>query len=726
MRVFFYPLFFILFLLSFFLIEGEYRFYLFALWSFFLLFYSFFFEINQKIATKFSKLAIFLSLLFSLTLLFTSHLPISLEKFLFYLLSLAIFVFFSNLPKKYFDQKVFLYFLSAFSLIINFFVLFFIFSDPHSQLFPGMNLLVRTYGHNHYVAYLLLLMPIFWYQFLFTRDELFLSKKEIKFLTVILLFSSYLIIIFSLARLVFLISLIQLLLIFFFNKKYFLQSGKNSWARAISKTFIFIFLSVLLVFLFLSVPLNQKSKNICPLVFNQKELCEPLFKNDRFFYWQKAWLIFKTNPYFGSGLKTFNYSIRQFPIENHLFTSYAHNIFLHNLAETGLFVGGFFTFFIFYLFYRSFKLLASKNSQLITQFLYIAVTSSLLNALFDFDWHFFIIFSLTLIFLAMILNSQSLLNKENLVILKRENCLKIYFTLIFLISTFFAFSHFYANILYKKNNYDSLVKIFPYLNFQITNAINQDKLSLTNYQNLYVLYQYNPNFLYKFSLNKNISNNKKAELQIELSKIDPVLFIKNLDFERFSYREAQPLIDQTIAITKQYNFLNNVYFLDYWQQRNLAVQFFQFANEAYFDQNPQVATTLYKQAMLFNPFIMNDLRLAFIDDFDFNQVAIFFTLFQDFNPEDMGQYFYDYMNLYEQTLIYLFQNDRLDEFFVLSESMFKQQYNFSWFLWRDLITISKAPADKQRLVKVYEHFPDMTTWYDFLPEIEKIQTEFAK
>ncbi len=715
----FYPIFFLIFLLSFFLIEGEYKFYLFAVWSFFLIFYSRFLEIKKNLLAKSTKLAMMLSVFFALTVFFSSHLPLSLEKLAFYLLSLALFIFFQNLSKQFFSQKLFLYYLSVFSLILNFFVLFFTFSDPQSPIFPGMNLLVRTYGHNHYAAYLLLVVPVFWYQFLFAQDEQFLTKKEIKFLTVLLLLSSYLIMIFSLARLALTISLLQLLIIFLFNKKSFLHSSYNELAYVISKAFIFTFISVIAVFLFLSIPLNQKGENICPLIFSQKELCKPLFQNDRFFYWQRAWLIFRTQPFFGSGLKTFNYAIRQFLAENHLITSYAHNIFLHNLAETGFLTGGFFIFFICYLFVRGFKIRKVGGNQTLLSFLYLAAASSLVNALFDFDWHFFVIFSLTLIFLALILREQTsfLVDTKNQTRLKQNLSLKIYFGLIFLFAVFFALSHFLANTWYKKNNHEAVLKFFPYLNFQITNLINQGELSTSNYQSLYHFYQHDPNFLHKFSSSKDLQNSKRVELQIELSRIDPAFFIKNLDFEQFTYREAQPLIDQIITIVDQYQFLNNTYFFDYWQQRNLAVQIFRFANEAYSAKDPVAAATLYRQAMLFNPFVANDLRFTFFSDVDMAQAVTFLNAFKDFNAEAMGQNFYQYMDFYEQTLIYLFNNQRLDEFYVLAEAIFSQQANFSWFLWRDLLAISKTDQQKADLKKIHQRFQNMSTWGDFVQEL---------
>ena len=371
----FYPLFFLLVLLSIFLIEGEYRFYLFALWSVFLLCFSLIFS-NCK-ASKQVAFALVLSALFGGGLIFSRQIPLSIEKTTFYLVSLGIFIFFQTVQKENFKPKLFSYYLAILTLVLNILVLFFTFYKLSQDIFPGMNLLVRNYGHNHYAAFLLLVVPIFWWQLLYTKEQ----SKETRILMMVLLISSYILIIFSLARLVLLLSLIQLVIIFFTNKKAFVAYGNDELIKVLVKTFIFTLFSIGTVFVFLSLPLGKNGENICPLIFSQKEICKPLLENDRFIYWQKAWLVFKARPILGSGLKNFNFASRQFPLEDQQLTSYAHNIFLHNLAEGGLVLGGSFIFFVIFLFYRSFQMIM-KSEDVLDRFLWLAAISSFFNAMF--------------------------------------------------------------------------------------------------------------------------------------------------------------------------------------------------------------------------------------------------------------------------------------------------------------------------------------------------------
>ena len=187
----FYPLFFLLFILSVFLIEGEYKFCLFALWSAFLFLFSFIFP--KKIIDQKSFILILLVFLLSIFLiinvLFSSQIFLSIEKLLFYLVSLAMFVFFLTISREKFQLKLFFYYLSIITITLNIFVLFFTFFNLQPDIFPSMNFLVRSYGHNHYAAFLLLVVPVFWWQFLFNHGHLenWKNKREIEYLSILLL-----------------------------------------------------------------------------------------------------------------------------------------------------------------------------------------------------------------------------------------------------------------------------------------------------------------------------------------------------------------------------------------------------------------------------------------------------------------------------------------------------------------------------------------------------------
>lgn len=716
----FYPIFFLLFILSFFLIEGEYKFYLFSLWAIFFLFFNF--TLHEKmprhqgshlkdyVFPRHILFAFFLSGFFLLNVFLSTNIPLSMEKLLFYLVSLSSFVFFSLFARFDFKPKLFFYYLSILTLVLNVLVLLLNFHQEQQNLFSGMNLLVRSYGHNHYAAFLLLVVPVFWWQILFSkRNETKNDENSIVLFSAVLLISSYIVIILSLARLVLWVSLVQLCLIFITNKKVFLSLKISGFVLATAKILIFAFLSMGIFFLLLAVPLNQEGENLCPLIFNHKEMCESLLQNDRFVYWQKAWLIFTENPFFGVGLKNFNFASRKFFINNRQITSYAHNIFLHNMAEGGIITGGFFLFFIAYLFYKSFMVVRSDISSM-HKFLWLASLTSLLNAMFDFDWNFFIIFSLSLIYLAIILQPISVYKKA-----QNEKIVRSYFVVIAAVSLFFALSNAIVFVLNKKDRQDLIIRYFPYMNIQVKELLVEGRLNKEDFIKLYPIYKKNPDFLHAFAFSGGLDQKQKADLQIELANLSPFAFLKNIDFTEMDFVTAEKLAGKFIEIGQGQDYINNFDDFDYMDQRNIALEFVGFADQAYLLNDARLASGFYQKAFLLNEYILHNKKAAFLEDEDFVRASIFLKEFKDFDSRNMHQYWYSYMAFYKKTLLYLFQNNQMEDFFLLSEAMFDQQYNFSWFLWRDLIAVSKTPEEKERLKIIYEHFKDMTTWYDFLP-----------
>ena len=685
------------------------RFYLFALWSILIWFFAHRFLRTAKKTSRnhYTILTLFMALIFSLNIFFSTIPSLTLEKLLFYLVALALFIFFNLLPKEKFSLTTFFYYLALSSLVLNIFVLFFTFVEVPPNLFPSMNLLVRVFGHNYYVAYLLLVLPVFWWQFLFAVKQKFISQKEMRILSLILILSSYFILIFSLSRLSMLVGFLQLMLIFWLNRTAFINLLHNQFAFVVAQVFSIVLL--VLVALFLALPSFFAQRADCPLNFTYKEMCKPILKNDRFQYWQKAFWVWQTSPVFGTGLKTFGFSSRQFVLENYNFSSYAHNIFFHNLAEGGLVTGLPFVAFILYLLWRSF-LLVRRSQEPLFKFLFLAVLASLLNAMFDLTWNFFVIFALSLIFLALILREEQFKPKLSLTYLK-------YLNFLLLLTGLLALFYFFMNLLVSRGKITQAVQIFPFFDQPVRNLYQDQLLSETDFTSLYHFYRLDPDFLYNFAKVEGLSQTKQADLLIELGRIDPIFLLKKIDLEKFDYQAAQPLLDHFTKSLVQHKILNNTHFFDYWQQRNLAIDIFFLANQAYQAKDPQAAVFFYQQATLLNPYIMNDLRAAFLQTpvTETELLLNFLKYFADFPPQSMGQYFDDYMLIYQRTLLDLFRGNRLPEFFFLAEKIFNNEPNFSWFLWRELIKIAQTQEERQRLQQVYTHFADLETWSDFLP-----------
>ena len=730
-QLFFHFTFFFLFLLSFFFIESELKFYLFALWASFLLLFSLVFKLNNYFAVsnpmnKQNRVVFFLlwlwSILLVLNVFFSSHLSLSLEKMLFYLLAFALFVFFSLIPNHFLQKRYFFYQLSILTLVLNLIVLGFTFYPPPADLFPKMNLFLRTYGHNHYAAYLLLVLPIFWWQlFLPQLEKRISTDQQIKFLTIILLFSSYLLIMLSLARLVLFLAFLQFLIIFFKQRHCFYHFTEHAFLKQIFKGLLFLVLASMIVFSVLSIPLANQSSNFCPLVIAKKEVCQPLRDNDRLAYWRKAWLIFRQHPLFGVGLQGFQSAGRPIIIDQRqALTSYAHNIFLHNLAETGILVGALFIILIFMIFYRTFQL-AKQNQRPLYKFLWLGAFFSLLNALFDFDWHFFTIFSLSLIFLAIIMGANQVTNKE----IKSSTwpIIKIYYFLIFVLSIGLLLYNLAAVVLIRQNQQAVVIRHLPYADQSIRTLLRERRLLLEDFKTLYPYYSSDAEFIYKFLFVENLDLNHQKMITLQYANLDPVGFLSYLNLEKYQASEALPLVEKLVALVKENNFLNQTRFFDYWQQKKLAEQIFNLANQAYVSNELHLAVNYYQVALWLNPYIMSDLQASFLLEPDLAKSTQFLKTWPDLVPAEMGIYFYDYMALYQRVLLKLFEQNRLDEFIDLAEAIFVHEKNFSWFLWQDLFDLSNSKLQKAKLLVIYEHFQHLSTWYDFLPKIEKMQAE---
>lgn len=582
-------------------------------------------------------------------------------------------------------------------MVLNCFVLFFTFNDSQQKIFSAMNFLVRDYGHNHYAAFLLLVLPIFWYQFFVNQHQRLINKKELSIFLLILLLSSYFIIIISLARLVLILVLMQLFLVFLFNKK-----NQNSQMSVPNKILIFVLTLLSLIYLFLSFSSKISNQNLfCPLL-NKKEICQPFFQNDRFIYWKRALLVFKENLYFGCGLKNMNFSSRHVLISNYRFSSYAHNIFLHNLAELGVFSGGFFIFFILYLFYRSILLVKTENNNdnnFVNSFLLLAASSSLINAMFDFDWHFFVIFSLTLIFLAIILRDQD--NNENAA---NNSRLIKYYVIVSLFSIFLLLANLFSSFLYSQDRFDIMARFFPYLSQQIRPLFIENKLSVDGLSSIYKFYKEDPDYLYKFSTLQGLESKKKFELQYLLSKLDPMFFARNVNLDGLDPQSSQLLASQLVSIVNAYSNIHDEQILDYWQQRKLSLQIFVLANQAYEEGNMDLSSDLYKKSIALDEYAAQNSKVAFLDDSNLQRVASFLKNFKDFDSRKMYRHFYQYISLYQKTLVELFINDQMDDFFVLADALFLNQSISLNNVLNILKNRSTGTEYDSKLEKVYNRF----------------------
>lgn len=675
--------------------EGEYSYYIFFCWSIFLLFFSNLLDKKNKDTTRGinvikifkSKLRLhhkndyfisvcfisFLLLLtFLVTIFFSHHLPLSFDKYLFYLLSIIIFLFFLQIKKDLSSLSILVEYLLLLTLVLNILVIFLSFFHNYNYLFQGMNLLVRTHGHNHYAAFLLLILPINWWMILKKIPSYFLNYKSSFLINIFLLISSYFLLIISLSRLALFIAIMQFFVIFLLTKKDFQSFRKQKIINSSLKLTIFGFLFVAILFLVLSIPVPY-NKQSCPLNFYNKNFCLSFAENSRIYYWRQAWLTFKNYPIFGYGLGTFQHSARLFPTANEKHSSYAHNIFLHNLAEMGIIGGGVFIFFIIMLFYQSYKRIRKyKSTKDAEKFLFIAALSSLINAMFDFDWHFFAIFSLTLIFLALILNNGEQVKKENL------QLKQIWHKLLIILSVFATFLVF-SDLLIIRNYFNGqkkFEKIVPFFNLAVKSRLEDASITIADYERFYKMYRYDTKFIYIFLNREDLSRDRQQQLYLNLARIDPSRFITLLDFKEFSnccLDEAEILLREWLRIADKENMLNDQYFfISYEKKIILAKQVSDLAQQAYLQKQWSQASYFYQVSHHLNPYIFSDFRPLFLDEREVDNLVSFFQEFRNFPFKEFPDH-YAYLFQYRRATDKLFQENRLIDFEEMIISIINQK-----------------------------------------------------
>ncbi|MFA6814418.1 MAG: O-antigen ligase family protein, partial [Patescibacteria group bacterium] len=471
-----------------------------------------------------------------------------------------------------------------------------------------------------------------------------------------------------------LIVITQFISIFLLNKQFFYNLGKNKLIYSLFKSSVFLFLFISLIFIFLSLPLSNNGNKTCFLKIYRKDLCISVTENSRFFYWRQAYLTFKNNPIFGYGLDSFKHAARRFPLVNEQHSAYAHNIFLHNLAEMGVIGGGLFIFLIIYIFYQSISNL-KKSKITVNNFLYIGAMSSLLNAMFDFDWHFFVIFLLTLIFLAFILRSRDSQKIEG----KNDKFWKIFSSILFFASATLLIAN-VLTIRWQKKRPEYWLKYTPFYNISAEAPYDDSINTVETYSSLYDLYRYDTGFILRFlNFDKELDESLKLQLYLDLAEIDPASFVSKITYKDWGLNEAKILSDQLIRILEKHPPLNNNYFFGYWKRMELAKDLFNLAEEAYQKKDWQLANYFYQTAHLLDSYILFNQEGSYLKEENTDNLVEFLPYLQNISPFEIKD-FNRYMFLYREVSTELFKQNRLEEFKKMTSSMIEHDPNAKWYL----------------------------------------------
>lgn len=341
-----------------------------------------------------------------ISFVFSHHIPLSLSSLAEYSFSFLVFVWSLSFPLSDLQRKYLSFLFVLVATILSGLSVFFFFHQPLGSALPGMNLLYATYGHNHLAAFLLLILPLAWYEILQAKEDR--SRPYFLFTLVcfLIITSAF---ITSFGRTAIFLGGIELGILWFATRK---KREKHGALRFFLPTLGILFALVLSAKLFLSFQTLSPDNPSCPVPIRLRDkLCKPFQRELRPLYLEQAIKAVSEFPIVGYGPGTFGLISKKYQQLPYATTSYAHNHFLHVTAEMGLFAGVVFAWLIMYLYKQAYRAVFRnpnrEESFSLQKALFLGATASLVNALFDFDWGYVGIFSLTLFFLALLIRPSS-------------------------------------------------------------------------------------------------------------------------------------------------------------------------------------------------------------------------------------------------------------------------------------------------------------------------------
>ncbi len=489
--------------------------------------------------------------------------------------------------------------------------LLFFFFPQLSMYLNSLNLLVSTYGHNHAAAYFIFILPLV---FFLWQDRWKTVQSKYILLPLLLIILALCL---SFARLDMLIGLIE---IFFCVGVSWVGSSKGQ-----KRVMAFLLLPIFVVCLILGSLSVLNSYGVsCPLPAYQNKLCKPITKEDRPFYWQTAWAAFTRKPLLGWGGETFGIAANQVTQSSDVISVYAHNDYLDILVMYGIVGGGVFLVSVGLIFsqalqniYRTvaevkLKSSSSERSLNLQFFLSLSCLALGFDALFDFNWHYLGIWTTFMVAAALLLKNSiaaySFLKQKQsqLKLVFLSECVRILFWLSGGILAIWLILYVVSSGLWWQENFNPAVRIFPFVYWRVEEVIGTSKIDPTTTIWLTKLYWSNAEVL-QSALAHEENIQQKIKLTQRLIELSPQNFT-----ERFQLLYV--LLDQHVWFLAliQAQQINAFYsdsggkkdLLPYAQQLDFAKQLTIAANRV-FITDPQLASDLYYQAYIMNPWVID-------------------------------------------------------------------------------------------------------------------------
>ncbi|MEA2056651.1 MAG: O-antigen ligase family protein [Patescibacteria group bacterium] len=406
------------------------------------------------------------------------------------------------------------------------------------ELLPGFNLIYASYGHSHLAAYLLLILPFSWWNFLSSPKN---TVFAFKFISPIVLTIGLLT---SFGRVAILLGFIEFFIIFYIHKDQILSRDKKSskFVKAIVLFIFSLFATTVAFKAYLSLAPVLDSQYKCPFGKMEDQLCKSLNKEPRFKYWRQAARMTKDNLWTGVGAGSYSIAVKKYITDPNYVTAHAHNFYLRKVAELGLVGGSFFFLLIGGLIFLSIKNIYSQQKSMdLEKMLLIGVIAICVDNFFDYDWYYNSLFILTFLFLGIILNqsqffsklSKSPRSKKD----KLTNRVSILFAQIILIGFFvytliLSFLYLMTNQMIDRGEIVKAFNTFPYFHWHAhIYSLENSLLNENQTDKLITLYSNESKVLKTLLFNED-DRLKKLELQQQIAYLEPWLTfsLDNIDY----------------------------------------------------------------------------------------------------------------------------------------------------------------------------------------------------
>jgi O-antigen ligase len=484
----FFGLFWTLFLSILFLEETSY---ILPIMGVFTLLFCFFHRKMRAPSSQFTPsllLSLLLLIVGGASLFFTLSLPLSLERFFFFLFGFICFVFFTQVDSQWCSTKMLLTGIFRIGLVLTVFSLLLTFFPNLLLFFPRENLFTTSFGHNHLAIYTLLLIPLAWKNWEEKRSNW--SFGVILFLNVALLL--------SFARIAQILGFCELVTLFFARRHLFKVSPFKILALLSP-----LILGIVTLFTLSLFPIFSSQQN-CIAPFMRTQLCKPLIKESRPAYWLQAVRAFQTHPFTGWGGGTFPVLSTKFArnLSDH-YSMYTHNEFLQTFAEYGIFGGFIFLFFCGLILKESLQIFHKEKSDAF--FLSLAVISFIIDACFDFNWHFLGIWLLFLLTVVLLYRSST---SPKIAVKTFQKWHRFFFPILkvtwwiscaamMMWTGVFSLS----SVAWIMGQYDLSLTLFPFSEQRVEKMIDSDKITQERKVFLINLYQAHPRIIKKYLSN---------------------------------------------------------------------------------------------------------------------------------------------------------------------------------------------------------------------------------